>query len=332
MVQLCSLDRHQMIYPTADFLTDFGLHAIALRSAAQSFLSKPNARTQVFESLLKQLPAATPSRIDLNQDWVTIGSPTDLTADQMERLTHVLIGLKPWRKGPFDLFGIRIDSEWNSALKWRRITPHIKPIQNRKVLDVGSSNGYYLFRMAESKPRLILGIEPYLIYYYQFLALQRYLDLHSVYCLPLKLEDLPAMNQWFDTIFCMGILYHRRSPLDTLSQMNSMLANGGQLILETLIVPGLEDTALFPRDRYARMRNVFFLPTVNCLQNWLERCGFKRHQCVDITPTTATEQRKTTWIDSESLDACLDPRNEEQTVEGYPAPIRAVIVADKKSL
>jgi tRNA (mo5U34)-methyltransferase len=320
-----------MIHPTAGFLADFGPHGAPLHSAAQSVLSKPNARTQAFDLLFKQLPTAKPSRIDLNRDWVTIGQPTDLSADQTEQLTDVLTSLKPWRKGPFDLFGIRIDSEWNCALKWRRITPHIKPIQNRKVLDVGCSNGYYLFRMAEAKPRLILGIEPYLVYYYQFLALRRYLDLLGVYCLPLKIKDLPAMNQWFDTIFCMGILYHRRSPLDTLSQMKGMLADGGQLILETLIVPGRKDTALFPRDRYARMRNVFFLPTVNCLQNWLERCGFKRIQCVDITPTTINEQRKTPWIDSESLDACLDPHNDKQTVEGHPAPIRAVIVAEKKN-
>ena len=320
-----------MTHPSTNFLADFDPHGPELHRAAQSALSKPNARTQAFDRLFDQLPTAKPSRIDLDQDWVTIGGPEDLTAVQTEHITEVLTGLKPWRKGPFNLFGIRIDSEWNSALKWRRIVPHIHPLQNRKVLDVGSSNGYYLFRMAEAKPRLLLGIEPYSVYYYQFLALQRYLDLPGIYSLPLKLEDLPAMNQWFDTIFCMGILYHRRSPLDTLSQMKGMLAKGGQLILETLIIPGQEDTALFPRDRYARMRNVFFLPTVNCLQNWLERCGFKRIQCVDITPTTINEQRKTPWIDSESLDACLDPRDDKRTVEGYPAPIRAVIVAEKNT-
>lgn len=320
-----------MIRPTADFLTDFDPHGHALHSAAQTALGKPNARTQALDRLIEQLPTANPSRVDLNRDWVTIGAPTDLSSAQTERLTGVLSSLKPWRKGPFNIFGLKIDSEWNSALKWRRITPHIRPLQNRKVLDVGCSNGYYLFRMAEAQPRLILGIEPYSVYYYQFLALQHYLDLPGIYCLPLKLEDLPAMPRWFDTIFCMGILYHRRSPLDTLSRMKDMLTNGGQFILETLIIPGREETALFPRDRYARMRNVFFLPTVNCLQNWLERCGYDRIRCVDTTPTTIKEQRKTPWIDSESLDACLDPRNDKRTVEGYPAPIRAVIVAEKKT-
>lgn len=313
------------------FLADFDPYGPALQSAAQMASGKPNARIDALGRLLEQLPAATPSHVGLDRDWVTIGRPADLTATQTRQLTEVLMGLKPWRKGPFNLFGIRIDSEWNSALKWRRVAPHIKPLQNRKVLDVGSSNGYYLFRMAAAQPKLMLGIEPYSVYYYQFLALQHYLNLPGTYCLPLKLEDLPKMNQWFDTIFCMGILYHRRSPLDTLSQMKEMLTPGGQLILETLIIPGEEDTALFPRGRYARMRNVYFIPTVQCLQSWLKRCGFIRSRCVDITPTSLEEQRKTQWIDSESLDTFLDPHTGNRTVEGYPAPIRAVVLAEKNA-
>ncbi len=319
-----------MTRTTQYFLADFDPYGPELHSAAQRTLGRPDARADALGRLLERLPAAQPSHIDLDRDRVTIGRSADLTATQTEQLERALKGLKPWRKGPFNLFGIRIDSEWNSALKWRRIAPHIKPLQGRKVLDVGSSNGYYLFRMAAAQPSLILGIEPYSVYFYQFLALQHYLDLPGTYCLPLKLEDIPEMNHWFDTIFCMGILYHRRSPLDSLSRLKNMLSRGGQLILETLIIPGEEETALFPRDRYARMRNVFFIPTVKCLQSWLERCGFSHTNCVDITPTTAEEQRKTPWIDSQSLDACLDPLNQNRTVEDYPAPVRAVVIAETK--
>ena len=109
-----------------------------------------------------------------------------------------------------------------------------------------------------------------------------------------------------------------------------MLTTNGQLILETLILPGEEETALCPRDRYARMRNVFFIPTVKCLRTWLTRSGFDNIQCVDITPTTLAEQRKTMWIDSNSLETFLDPHDKNHTVEGYPAPIRAVVTASPK--
>lgn len=312
------------------FLADLGPYGEVLYDAARKALNRPDGRSAALEQLLTELPETDPSLFELDRDSVTIGRKADLNQHQAGRLEGVLKGLKPWRKGPFTLFGIDIDSEWNSALKWRRVAPHIDSLHNRKVLDVGCSNGYYLFRMAAAQPRLLLGIEPYKAYYYQFLALQRYLHLPGTYCLPLRLEDLPAMNTWFDAVFCMGILYHRRSPLDTLTRLRQMLTANGQLILETLILPGDGETALCPRDRYARMRNVFFIPTVKSLQTWLERCGFDRIRCVDVTPTTIEEQRKTVWIDSNSLETFLDPRDGTRTVEGYPAPTRAVLIASPK--
>jgi tRNA (mo5U34)-methyltransferase len=311
-------------------MADFAPFGPELHIAAKHALEKPNAGTKALGRLIERLPKVQPKAKELNRDRVTIGRSADLTTAQAEQLEKILKDLKPWRKGPFNLFGIQIDSEWNSALKWNRIAPHLMPLDGRKVLDVGSSNGYYLFRMAAAHPRLLLGIEPYSVYYYQSVVLQHYLELPATYCLPLPLEALPDMPHWFDTIFCMGILYHRRSPLDCLTRLNSMLSTGGQLILETLIIPGEEDMALFPQGRYARMRNVFFIPTVQCVSNWLERCGFKCPRCVDITPTTIHEQRKTQWIDSESLDVCIDPRNRDRTVEGYPAPVRAVVIAERR--
>jgi len=317
-----------MTTPSNQFLMDFEPFGPLLHDAAQIVLQGSDAKAAALHRLVQKLPDGLPSRISIDQDRVTIGRPSDVSAVQRDRLKEVLLGLKPWRKGPFDIFGIQIESEWNSALKWRRVAPHIAPLTGRRVLDVGSSNGYYLFRMAAQTPRLILGIEPYAVYYYQFQALQHFVQAPRTYCLPLKLEDLTGISGWFDSLFCMGILYHRRSPLDTLAQLRRLLIPGGQLILETLIIEGDADTALFPRNRYACMRNVFFIPTVGCLQNWMARCGFSHIRCVDVTPTTLEEQRKTPWIDSDSLDTFLDPHDGRHTQEGYPAPVRAVVIAE----
>jgi len=317
-----------MTTSSKQFLADFEPYGPLLYSASQSVLQRGDARAEALHDLIQNLPDMRPSNIVLDRDRITIGCPSDLPVDQRNRLKEVFLGLKPWRKGPFDIFGIPVESEWNSALKWRRVAPHIAPLTDRRVLDVGSSNGYYLFRMAAHNPRLVLGIEPYAAYYYQFLALQHFMRIPAIYCLPLKLEDLDDITAWFDTLFCMGILYHRRSPLDTLTQLKRLLTPGGQLILETLVIKGDDDTALFPRNRYACMRNVYFIPTVGCLQNWMQRCGFGHIRCVDVTPTTMQEQRKTLWIDSDSLDTFLDPCDNRLTREGYPAPVRAVMIAD----
>jgi tRNA (mo5U34)-methyltransferase len=310
------------------FFDDCAPHGALLESATLSVWRRQDARADALRQLIHGLPAIRPAHTCLDGDRITIGRAEDLPVEALARIEKILMGLKPWRKGPFEVFGIQIDSEWNSALKWRRVAPHIAPLAGRRVLDVGSSNGYYLFRMAAHRPRLILGIEPYAAYYYQFLALQFFLQIPGMHTLPLRLEDLPGISHWFDTLFCMGVLYHRRSPMDTLARFKELLVPGGQLVLETLIIPGESDTALFPRDRYACMRNVYFIPTVACLQNWMARSGFVNIRCVDITPTTSEEQRKTPWIDSDSLDAFLDPMDHRLTREGYPAPIRAVVIAE----
>ncbi len=309
------------------FYRDLDPYGPELVRLARAALERRDTRIEALNAHLARLPRVRPSRVALDRDWITIGRPEDLDGDQRASLQDTLYALKPWRKGPFDLFGIRIDSEWDSSLKWARLVPFLGDLAGRRVLDVGSSNGYYLFRATAARPNLILGIEPYPVYFYQFLTLQHFLPRPGLYNLPLRLEQLPAMPDGFDLVFCMGILYHRRSPLDTLAQMHALLTKGGCLILETLIIEGDDPLALSPHSRYARMRNVFFIPTVACLTNWLVRSGFDDIRCRDITPTTAREQRKTPWIDSDSLDSFIDPDDRRRTVEGYPAPVRAMVTA-----
>ncbi len=276
---------------------------------------------------LEMLPRVNAPPIDVDRDCIRIGTPADLDPAARARLYEALGALKPWRKGPFDIFGIRVESEWDSAVKWNRLADHLGSQAGRRVLDIGSSCGYYLFRLASRRPAVALGIEPTLNLYYQYRALSRYLPLPGVGCLPLKLEELPPMAGGFDTVLCMGILYHRRSPLDTLQRIRRLMAPGGQLVIETLIIDGDTPTALFPETRYACMNNVYFIPTIPCLSHWLGRCGFGDVRCVDVSRTTSREQRRTEWIDTQSLADFLDPDDPARTREGYPAPVRAMVLA-----
>ena len=50
-------------------------------------------------------------------------------------------------------------------------------------------------------------------------------------------------------------------------------------------------------------------------------------EVVDITPTTVLEQRATEWMRFESLEQALDPVDGSKTIEGLPAPVRAVVTA-----
>ncbi|MCD4688945.1 MAG: tRNA 5-methoxyuridine(34)/uridine 5-oxyacetic acid(34) synthase CmoB [Desulfuromonadaceae bacterium] len=302
----------------------------ALLSEKQRFITQVDGNARRLLPLLDRLPQLDEVEIDLDADMIRIGTREDLDPQQREELREILMEFRHWRKGPFNIFGVEIDSEWRSDLKWNRIKDQIAPLAGRRILDVGSSCGYYLMRMAASKPRLALGLEPYAPFYCQYLLLQRLIDEPSVHCLPVKLEELPAMSGCFDSIFHMGVLSHQRSPIDALKQLAGMLRKGGELVLETLIVEGEGEWAFCPPKRYAKMHNVFFLPTVTCLQGWLERAGFENVRCIDQTWTSSEEQRQTEWIKSESLSDFLDPDNPRKTAEGHPAPLRAVLLAERR--
>ena len=243
------------------------------------------------------------------------------------RLRAALLGLSPWRKGPFELPGVHIDAEWRSDLKWARVAGALEPLAGRRVLDVGCGNGWYALRMRAAGARFVLGIDPMLLYVMQFLAVGQLLDTQGVCVLPLRLEELPPAPRAFDTTFSMGVLYHQRSPLDHLRLLRDTLRPGGQLVLETLVLPGEEQRAATPPDRYARMPNVWLLPTVAELETWLARTGWRETCLVDVTVTTTAEQRRTEWMPNDSLADALDPADPSRTREGWPAPRRAIVTA-----
>ena len=280
-----------------------------------------------WQSALDALPEVTPSTVQLTAGRIQIGLHGDLDAEQHQALEAALREFHPWRKGPFELFGLHIDTEWRSDWKWQRLEDAIAPLHGRRVLDVGSSNGYYSLRMAGSGADMVLGIDPTLVYVMQYRALMRYLRDVPVWVLPLRLQQLPPTPHAFDTVFSMGVLYHLRDPIGHLNEMHERLQRGGELVIETLVVEGDENTVLVPSGRYARMRNVWFLPSAAMLTRWLQRCGFEQVRVVDVSLTTVDEQRSTDWMRFESLSACLDESDPSLTVEGYPAPRRAVLVA-----
>ena len=293
-----------------------------------AFANSRHGRWQEWQDTLAALPPATPSVLDFSCEAVTIGAPCDMAEPARKHLAELLQQLHPWRKGPFRLFGIDIDAEWRSNLKWRRLQAAIAPLHGRRILDVGCGNGYYAWRMLGAGAALVVGIDPTLVHIAQFLAIKRYAGAWPVHLLPLGIEQVPPQLQAFDTVFSMGVLYHRRSPLDHLLELKGCLRPGGELVLETLVIDGPEGQTLVPENRYARMRNVWFLPSCTTLIAWLRRCGYHNVRVVDVAATTPLEQRATDWMRFQSLTDFLDPNNPSLTCEGLPAPQRAVVLAD----
>lgn len=274
---------------------------------------------------IESLPPLQPAHVELKSTVRITGN-----APAPQQLAELEAGLRqfiPWRKGPYELFGVKVDSEWRSDMKWDRLVREIEPLAGKRVLDVGCGNGYHCWRALGENARLVIGVEPYLLYVMQFLAIKRYLPDLPCYLLPVSLERLPVLGGYFDTVLSMGVLYHVRSPMDHLLCLKQQLAPDGQLVLETLVVDGEEGYSLTPKERYARMGNVWFVPSVPTVSAWLHRCGFHDIRLVDVSVTGQSEQCRTDWMPFESLIDGLDPNDNSLTIEGLPAPRRAIVTA-----
>ncbi len=293
---------------------------------------RPHGDREKWLQIANNLPEIAVSEIDPGSDFITVRTGAEPDHQITERLRSGLMALCPWRKGPFRIFGVEIDAEWRSCLKWNRIVDQISPLVDRCVLDIGCGNGYYLWRMEGAGVRLAIGIDPTQLFLAQFTAINRYLASNRIFIVPIKCEELFIQGELqstrgFDTVFSMGIYYHRRHPCAHLTELFRFLRPGGELVLETLVIDGDHDAELVPQHRYAKMRNVWSIPTVTRLQQKLVANGFEEIRLIDITQTTIAEQRRTAWMTFESLADFLDPDDHGRTIEGYPAPKRACMVA-----
>lgn len=275
---------------------------------------------------LKKFPTDKPDIIDIKNE-VSVRYEDGVGSGEQKRLESLLRLLHPWRKGPYNMHGIHIDTEWRSDWKWDRVLPHISPLKGRSVLDVGCGNGYHMWRMLGEGAALTVGIDPSNLFLIQFEAIRRLMgNDNRAFLLPLGIEQLPELKA-FDTVFSMGVLYHRRSPLDHIMQLKNQLRKDGEVILETLVIEGDENAVLVPTGRYAQMHNVYFFPSAKALKVWMEKCGFVDVRIVDESVTTTDEQRSTDWMTNNSLPEYLKPDDPTKTIEGYPAPKRAILVA-----
>ena len=270
--------------------------------------------------MLKKLPEIEVKSVILDDIIKIEGNPKK---DELEFLKNFALRLRPWRKGPFDIFGIFIDSEWKSYIKYNLLKPYFD-IKNKDVADIGCNNGYYMFRMLKESPSSIVGFDPSPLFKTQFDFINFYIKSDIKYEL-LGVEHLPYYKKKFDVIFCLGVLYHRSDPILTLKWLKQGLKKEGELFLDTFFIEGEEPIALCPAKTYSKIPNVHFVPTINALKNWCEKAGFNSFEVLKKVKTTTYEQRKTKWILGESLEDFLDKENPNLTIEGYPAPKRVYV-------
>jgi len=275
---------------------------------------------------IEELPEPNVEDYNLN-DAIEITLESNYSKENLAKIEKVAKMMLPWRKGPFKIDSLFIDTEWRSYIKYSIIKPHFT-LKDKIVGDIGCNNGYYMFRMLQEKPKKLVGFDPSALTFMQFQFINKFIKSSIRYEL-LGIEHIEHYEHKFDILFCLGVLYHRSDPISSLKSLHKALNKNGELILDTFMIDGKEDICLTPKERYSKIPNIYFIPTLSALKNWCYRAGFQKVELLAIKKTELEEQRKTDWINSQSLNDFLDPNNPELTVEGYPAPKRVYIKAIK---
>lgn len=328
-IKLCSLDSteyfefnqklelSQKSRPMMEELEELHLKFLEGKGS-QNLLSHLNSCVEVKK--LKTYGFESDGRFSLKSDSESVNT---------EDLREELKGFMPWRKGPFLMSDVELDAEWDSSIKWSRLEKYVD-LKDKVVLDIGCNSGYYMWRMLEKEARFILGVDPSSLFYSQYALMRQNLEVPVRFLAVGSQELNPVLDRSFEVVFSMGILYHRRDPIDAIREWRDLLVTGGTMVLETLTIEGEEDLCLSPYPSYAQMKNCYHLPTDNCLKNWMLRVGFVDIEVVNVEVTSFEEQRKTEWVESWSLEKALDPEDLTKTIEGYPAPRRTLIIAKRK--
>lgn len=253
-------------------------------------------------------------------DVVTINTGKNFGADS--EVYALAKKLMPWRKGPFRIDNIEIESEWNSFVKFNLLEPYMD-LKDKTVVDIGCNNAYYAFRMLPKEPKKIIAIDPWPIFYLQYLFVNKFVNSDIIDFRMVGLEDMADEGIKADVMFCLGILYHRTDPISSLKALKASLNNNGELFIDNMVIMKDGYYALCPPESYAKMSNAYFIPTIDTMRGWLERAGFCDIELLCTKPTDVDEQRKTDWIEGQSLNDFLDKSDPSKTVEGFDAPVRA---------
>ena len=292
------------------------------------FGQKKDKRIENWISLLSKIPSLEDTKSDLLSGVIIKGKCNGSDEEVIENLLSELL---PWRKGPFKVNNTFIDSEWRSNLKWDRFLELDLDLKDKTILDVGSGNGYYAFRMLGLEAEAILCLEPNLTHFSQFLAINHFIRTNKIRMLPERLEALEMKETHFDVVFSMGLLYHQRDPSKHLNSLSNRMKEGGQLVIETIVASNEYGDYLEPKGPYASMPNVHFVHTNKGFTDLAEKEGLRVISNSTEVQTTLNEQRRTKWMPFKSYESAVLETHQDITVENFPAPKRKFYVLEKFS-
>ncbi len=188
--------------------------------------------------------------------------------------------------------GREMDVLWNHV---RAVRSHVD-YKDKAVLDIASFDGLFAFEAESLGASRVVATDCLYRTFDNFMFCREVLGSRAIpyynispYNLVDRLDVLLDENygdevnphdRRFDIVQHFGLLYHLRDPMLSLSQARSVLKPGGQLIIESDVVMGVDDSFMLfnglpnasrVRDNYS----VWWAPTKTCLFEMLEATMFR---------------------------------------------------------
>jgi tRNA (mo5U34)-methyltransferase len=153
-----------------------------------------------------------------------------------------------------------------------------RDLDGLSVLDIGTANGGAAFLAERRGAARVVAVDIYPPDWFGFAAVKSLLGSRVEYLQASAYELPQLLNETFDVVLFLGVLYHLRHPLLALDAVRTMAA--GDVFIETAVADHeLAGESARPLVRFYRGDELggdasnWFAPTVTALRDWCESSG-----------------------------------------------------------
>jgi tRNA (mo5U34)-methyltransferase len=153
-------------------------------------------------------------------------------------------------------------------------------LQGKKVLDIGCLDGFWSFEAERRGAAEVYATdltsqarpdrEPY------FRLAKELLGSRVQYFPDLSVFDVARLGvNDFDVVLYLGVYYHLRDPVLSFARLRQVMRDGAVLLVEGQAIDATEAYArFFYREAFQADRSNWWVPTIPCLQEWIESSFF----------------------------------------------------------
>ena len=155
-----------------------------------------------------------------------------------------------------------------------------KDLSGMSAIDLGTTNGGAAFELERRGAERVVAVDVKTPEHYGFIRIRDFLGSRVEWVRASVYEVGSILDERFDLVLCLGVLYHLRHPLLALDNVRELI--GGEALIETEVLdaamPELADQSVarfYRRDELHGDSSNWFAPTLVGLMDWCASCGLE---------------------------------------------------------